>query len=142
MAVTAELAKREAEARQRIAEPFAETDALLAKAPIRVDGKLCLDAGVKHDDGKLPMTLLDRHALEEIARVLAFGAQKYGRQNWRKGISFSRLLDAAQRHLLAYADGEDKDPETGRSHLAHAGCCIMFALRMERDRPDLDDRMK
>jgi hypothetical protein len=98
--------------------------------------------GIKHDSGKPPMSLLDRHALEEIARVMGFGAQKYAAHNWRKGIQMSRLLDAAMRHLYAYADGESTDPESGLSHLAHAGCCVMFALNMEKTRPDLDDRHK
>lgn len=86
------------------------------------------------------MALLDRYAMEQIAMVLAFGAQKYAAHNWRKGIAYSRLLDAALRHLYAFADGEDKDPESGLSHIAHAGCCIVFLLGMINSRPDQDDR--
>jgi hypothetical protein len=100
------------------------------------------EEGRKFDTDKPPLDLLDRHALEEIARVLAFGARKYDRHNWRGGISYSRLIAAAQRHIAAFNDGEDKDDESHLSHLAHAGCCIMFALWMEKHRPDLDDRFK
>lgn len=96
--------------------------------------------GLKYDNGKPPMSLVDRHAIEEIAKVLAFGAQKYEAHNWRKGIAYSRLLDAAMRHLFAFADGEDMDPESGLSHVAHAGCCIVFLLGMINARPDMDDR--
>lgn len=96
--------------------------------------------GNKFDAGKPPMSLIDRYALEQIAQVLAFGKGKYGAHNWRGGIAYSRLLDAALRHLYAIADGEDLDQETGLPHAAHAGCCIMFLLRMMRDRPELDDR--
>ena len=39
-------------------------------------------------------------------------------------------------------DGEDKDPESGLSHLAHAACCIMFLLEFEKTHPELDDRYK
>lgn len=98
------------------------------------------EGGVKFDQGKPPMSLLDRHAMEQIALVLAFGAQKYAAHNWRKGIAYSRLLDAALRHLFAFADGEDNDPESGLSHIAHAGCCIVFLLGMIEARPDQDDR--
>lgn len=98
--------------------------------------------GAKHDSGKAPLDLLDRVALEEIARVLEFGKKKYAAHNWRGGLQMSRLMAAAMRHLMAYNDGEDFDPESGLSHLAHAGCCVMFALRMEHDRPDMDDRYK
>lgn len=96
--------------------------------------------GLKYDTGKPPMSLIDRHALEAIAQVLAFGANKYAAHNWRKGIQYSRLLDAALRHLYAFADGEDLDPESGLSHVAHAGCCIVFLLGMIQDHPELDDR--
>jgi hypothetical protein len=95
--------------------------------------------GTKYDDGKPGMHLLDNIALREIAKVLDFGAKKYAPNNWRKGIAMSRLLAAALRHLFAYASGEKTDPESGLSHLAHAGCCVMFALNMEQTRPDLND---
>ena len=99
-----------------------------------------MSSGLKHDDGKPRMDLLDRVALEEIARVLGFGAEKYAAHNWRGGIAYSRLVAAALRHLHAFNDGEDLDPESGLSHLGHLGCCVMFLLNMAATRPDLDDR--
>lgn len=98
------------------------------------------EGGTKHDKGKPPMSLLDRKWLEGTADVLAFGAQKYAAHNWRKGISYSRLADAALRHLMAFVDGEDTDPESGLPHLHHASCCLMFLSNMSATRPDLDDR--
>jgi len=97
-------------------------------------------SGTKHDQHKIRMELLSPIALEKIAQVLTFGAQKYADHNWRKGIKWSRVLGAALRHLFAWARGEDKDPETGLSHLAHAGCCIMFLLEYELTHKNLDDR--
>ena len=97
---------------------------------------------IKHDQNKLPMHLLSTTALEEIAAVLQFGAEKYESHNWRKGFVWSRPLSAALRHLLAFNDGEDRDPESNLSHLAHAACCIMFLLEFEKTRPELDDRYK
>lgn len=88
------------------------------------------------------MELLPRPALEAIAEVLAFGARKYSRWNWRDGIAYSRVLGALLRHVHAYNDGEDLDPETGLSHMAHAGCCITFLLTYIKERPELDDRYK
>lgn len=95
--------------------------------------------GVKFDSGKPRMDLLDAYAIEQLSLVLAFGAQKYDAHNWRKGITKTRLIAAALRHLFAYLRGEDKDPETGLSHAAHAMCCCMFLLGLEH-RADLDDR--
>lgn len=99
-------------------------------------------AGLKFDTGKPPFDLLSRQWLEGTAQVLAFGAKKYDRHNWRKGIQFSRLLGAALRHLLAFQDGEDLDPETGLSHIHHASCCLMFLSELQIKKPEMDDRYK
>ena len=100
-----------------------------------------LTEGVKFDAGKARMDLLDPYAVEQLSHVLAFGAQKYAAHNWRMGISKGRLIAAALRHLFAYLGGQDKDDETGLSHVAHAMCCCMFILGLEH-RGDLDDRYK
>ena len=78
--------------------------------------------------------------MNQTAAVLKFGAIKYAEHNWRKGFTWSRPLAAAMRHITAFNDGEDKDPESGLSHLAHAACCIMFLLEFEKTHPELDDR--
>lgn len=98
--------------------------------------------GTKHDHGKARMSLLDSSWLLGVAEVLTFGEKKYAANNWRKGISVSRLMDAAARHQASFNDGEDLDPESGKSHLYHASCCLMFASWMIKHRPDLDDRFK
>jgi len=98
--------------------------------------------GIKHDQGKARMSLLDSSWLLGVAEVLTFGEKKYAANNWRKGISVSRLMDAAARHQAAFNDGEDLDPESGKGHLYHASCCLMFASWMIKNRPDLDDRYK
>lgn len=98
------------------------------------------DQALKKDDGKPPLGLISRIALEEEAKVMAFGAAKYGTHCWRKGMDFSRLGDAALRHVFAFMDGEDKDAETGLSHLAHARCCLAFLLEYEGKKIGTDDR--
>ena len=66
-----------------------------------------------------------------------------GAHNWRKGVGYHRLLDAQMRHLAAFTMGEDFDPETGLSHLAHAACCNLFLLAfVVSGRTDLDDRYR
>lgn len=94
----------------------------------------------KFDSGKPPMGLLPRHSLEQVASVLGFGAQKYDAHNWRKGMKWSRLIDAALRHIHALNDGEDHDPESGMSHAAHAACCLLFLIQYQKDHPEMDDR--
>ncbi len=88
--------------------------------------------GKKFDEGKLSWALLPIKPLQEIIKVMMFGAKKYGAANWQLlDNAKSRYYDASQRHLTAYWDGEKLDPETGCSHLAHAGCCILFMLWFE-----------
>lgn len=98
--------------------------------------------GIKFDQEKPRMDLLDREALEGLAAVLGFGAEKYAAHNWRGGIAHSRLIAAAMRHLMAISDGEDIDPESGLPHVDHLGCCWMFLSNLQKTRPDLDDRFK
>lgn len=96
----------------------------------------------KCDQEKTPVDLLPPEGLLEIAKVLEFGAKKYDAHNWRKGMKWSRLLGASLRHIYAFVTGEDKDSESGLSHLAHAGCCILFLLTYETKGLGTDDRYK
>jgi hypothetical protein len=97
--------------------------------------------GVKFDMGKPQLSLLPASALNEIALVLAYGAEKYGRDNWRNGMDWTRLIDASLRHLHAFNNGEDLDPESGISHVAHAACSLMFLLEYLEAHPDFDNRV-
>lgn len=98
--------------------------------------------GMKFDNEKPRMDLVDPEFIEGLAEVLTFGARKYAAHNWRSGIAFSRLIAAAYRHLGAINKGEDIDPESGKPHSYHLGCCVQFLSWMMKHRPDLDDRYK
>lgn len=98
--------------------------------------------GIKHDQNKPDMSLISSIAITKIAEVMTYGKIKYSANNWRGGFIWSRPLAAAFRHLYAYLGGEDKDPETGLSHLAHSACCLMFLLEFEDTHPELDDRYR
>jgi Domain of unknown function (DUF5664) len=95
----------------------------------------------KFDSGKPPISLIPRVAIEGEARVLGFGADKYGKDNWRKGCEWSRYIDAALRHMHAFAAGEDNDPESGESHLHHARCCLGFLAEYVDKNIGTDDRI-
>jgi hypothetical protein len=68
-----------------------------------------------------------------IAEVLAFGAEKYSRDNWKKCSQEQLYLywDALERHLNAHKRGEENDSETCLSHLSHAACNLMFIQYFE-----------
>lgn len=99
-----------------------------------------LTVGLKFDGGKPTFHLMPDDAIAEIHKVLEFGAQKYAPRNWERGMAWCRLWNAALRHLWAWARREGTDPETGISHLAHAGCCILFLISYELRKVGEDDR--
>lgn len=106
----------------------------------QVKAELGLNEGVKHDDGKAPLWWVPKESLEAVATIMEFGAKKYKAHNWRKGMKWTRLASAALRHLTSWCNGENTDPESGRSHLWHAACCIAFLIVYEVQGLGEDDR--
>lgn len=98
--------------------------------------------GIKHDQGKLEWHLLPLSCFRGVVRVLMFGAKKYAKWNWTKGMPWSQTYNATLRHLDAFMSGEEIDPETGESHLDHAMCCLMFLRHHYEHHKHLDDRFK
>lgn len=98
--------------------------------------------GIKYDQDKPRMDLLDSDALVGLAKVLTFGATKYAAHNWRNGINDSRLVAALLRHISAINKGELVDPESGLPHIDHVGCCWMFLSWNQKNRPNLNDLWK
>lgn len=89
--------------------------------------------GVKFDNDKPQWTLVPFKAMTEVVDVLTYGAKKYAPDNWKKvPDARRRYIDAGFRHFIAYASGEKLDPETGKSHLAHAMCCMLFLLAFDK----------
>ncbi len=90
------------------------------------------ETGKKFDSGKPRMDLLPMDALLEVAKVLAFGAKKYGDRNWEKGLDVQRLRAAQLRHDAATEMGQAIDEESGLSHTAHkvTDALMELALRL------------
>lgn len=92
--------------------------------------------------GKPPLSYIMefRQALIGISQVAEYGAEKYSRYNWKKGLKYTQVIDSLLRHLCAYADGEDLDPETCLPHVDHIGWNALSLAEMTRIHPELDDR--
>lgn len=88
------------------------------------------------------LSVLDPYAIQQIARVGKFGAEKYDAHNYRKGGPASYLLDAAYRHIMAWQQGEDIDPDSGESHLAHGAWNLCALMSWNNDGVLEDDRYK
>lgn len=108
------------------------------------DTDLASGGAVKFDGDKPDMSLIPAAALRNIALVLMYGSKKYGRYNYLKagGMLYSRLTGAAMRHITAFNNGEDADPETGLSHIAHAACCLAMLLDYFDKGKGIDNRYK
>lgn len=83
---------------------------------------------------------LDPQAILEVAKVAGFGAEKYERYNFLRGYDWSLAFDAMQRHALAYWGGEDNDPESGLSHMAHVGWHALALIAFAQRGIGTDDR--
>ncbi len=91
-----------------------------------------MNDGRKDDSGKLRFSLVPIDPLRTVVRVLMYGADRYGPDNWmRVENGRTRYYDAAQRHLTAWWGGEANDADTGLPHLAHAICCGLFLLALD-----------
>ena len=80
--------------------------------------------------------------VHDISVILTFGAVKYGDHNWRRGMLWSRLIGAGLRHMAAHRGGDTLDDETGKPHLWHFGCCVVFLLSFAIDGNGTDDRYR
>ena len=90
--------------------------------------------GRKDDKGKLDWSLLPFSSVEDILKVLEYGAKKYERDNWKRVPNAVHRYQAAFfRHAVAYLNGEKDDPESGLSHLAHAACCLLFLIWFDKN---------
>lgn len=94
----------------------------------------------RYNQGKLQWSLVDFESLEDLVRVLEFGAQKYAPNNWKKGLKTTKITESMLRHIFALLNGEDVDQESGLPHTGHILCNAMFLSYMIKNRPDLDDR--
>lgn len=100
------------------------------------------ELGMRENKGKPKMSMLleAAEAQRGIAAVLTFGADKYDRANWLKGVKVTECADSLLRHLTAFLSGEDLDPESGLPHVDHIGCNAIFLAQMFHTRKDMDDR--
>ena len=95
-----------------------------------------ITGGTKNDTGKPEYDRLDFTALGLINAVHKHGDEKYSKGNWKQGLHFSRLCNAAIRHIASILKGDFLDDESGLPHAAHAACnmemIIYFVNNIEK----------
>jgi hypothetical protein len=96
--------------------------------------------GLRKNEGKLRMDLVPESAINGIAKVLTFGAEKYAPNNWRLGMPWSKVTSSLKRHLAAIDRGEDFDEESKLMHIDHVLCNAAFLKEYYKIYPQGDDR--
>lgn len=101
------------------------------------------DSPFHFDSGKSPVDLLPPVALMEVARILGYGAKKYGDWNWVQYAAewtWGQLIGSTLRHIFAWMRREDYDPESGHPHLAHAATNLLMLLELVLSQKGVDNR--
>lgn len=92
-------------------------------------------------DSKAPLEYLVTSCFEDDAYVHKHGADKYGKFNWRVDeITASTYVGAMMRHLKAWTEGQDLDPDSGKPHLTHLRACCAVVLDAQMYSTLIDDR--
>ena len=100
------------------------------------------DNAKRYNEGKpkLSFVLDFQEAIALVSQVSEFGAHKYGRYNWQKGLPYTSVSDSLLRHLTAFQNGEDNDPESGLPHTAHIAWNALALAEFFVKNPEKDDR--
>jgi len=95
---------------------------------------------IRFDQSKNRLDLIPPEALWELGLVYTYGTIKYEDNNWRKGMSWSRVFGSIMRHCWKFWWGEEFDKESGLRHMAMAAWNCMTLLSYCTMNRDLDDR--
>jgi hypothetical protein len=105
------------------------------------DRRIIDGGGLRFNEGKTQIDLIPPDVIEGLGKVLTFGADKYDKNNYRRGMKWSNVINSLLRHINAFRAGEDFDKESGLLHLDHAMCNLVFLREFMRIYPQGDDRL-
>ena len=118
-----------------------DTNIKMQKILMMEDNNRQFDTGAQRDtgEGKLRMSLIPQQELKRVMKRYLDGAEKYGENNWMKGMPLSVFYDCAHRHLEAWWRGEDSE-----DHAAAVVWNMLCAMYIETKDHEyqLDDRIK
>lgn len=90
---------------------------------------------------KVPYHVIPNPVIAELGLSMLEGALKYGSHNYRAiGVRTSTYYDACLRHLNAFWEGEDIDPDSGLPHIVKAMACLAVLRDSQMYGNVVDDR--
>ena len=90
---------------------------------------------------KVPFSVIPGRVVGELGLAMMEGALKYGRHNYRvAGVRASVYKDAALRHILAFWEGQDIDPDSKLPHIVKAMACMAVLRDSQIQGNWVDDR--
>ena len=100
------------------------------------------EQAIRHNEGKVKLSYAIEFmdAMEQLSRKMEAGAEKYERNNWRKGLPITELADSLLRHLTDFMDGKNVDAEDGTHPRAGVLTNTAFMLYTLKHHPEMDDR--
>src|SRR3990172_12466143 len=99
---------------------------------------------IKYDQQKPKLGLIPPKAVFSTGRAMTYGENKYHAYNYKTGagLDWDRVYSPLLRHLEAWLDGEDIDPESGLNHLDHVGACTVMLQDLVFSKIGKDTRFK
>ncbi len=94
---------------------------------------------LRYNQDKVQWSLVDYKSIEPMVRVLEYGCFKYSKDNWKKGMPASQIIESMLRHTYKLLEGELVDPESGIEHVGHIQCNAMFLAYVLREKPEYND---
>lgn len=89
--------------------------------------------GMKHNGGKLRLSLVPREGTRTVARVMQKALDKYKEGSW-VNVPVTEYREAMYRHLLEYLDDPTGlDKESGLPHYAHLAANGMIIAELEEN---------
>ncbi len=95
----------------------------------------------RFDDGKVRHDLIPAWAIEELARVYTYGAEKYDDNNWWKGMKWTKVMGPLERHYNKWKRGSVIDRESGVYHLAQVAWNAIALMCYQKHQLGIDNRV-
>ena len=98
------------------------------------------NSGDKPDGFKIRYDLMPTFPQAQVAYCFTVGLATHPEDDWRKGMNYSRLVGAMERHLALFKSGEDRDPQFHQHHLAAVSACAFILMEYQHTGAGEDDR--